>query len=168
MTRWTLLGASLLGACATSTPAPSLEPTIGHSQPLPTQTTASSSESPPAVGGAPTTVMAGTPEAAPEPTEQPTEQPAEAEPPPPEQPKIPPPEQVTAEDEELCVHITRVVLTESESGGLTTDQVDELIASCSVALAQDRRKLGNDEFRRRAKCVRAASTVAGFSACQPD
>jgi hypothetical protein len=82
---------------------------------------------------------------------------------------IPPPAQVTAEDEKLCRHITAVVLSESgNAAGLNDEEVEELIASCSVAVAQDRRKLGETEFRKRAACVRKAKSVEGFSACQPE
>ena len=79
-----------------------------------------------------------------------------------------PPAQATEVEDELCRHITTVVLSESKrETPLTVDQIDELIASCSLALAQDRRELGEAEFRRRAQCVREAATTAGFSACQP-
>lgn len=61
-----------------------------------------------------------------------------------------------------------MVLAESNNAaGLAAEQIDELIISCSLALAQDRRDLSEAEFRRRADCVRKASTVAGFSACKP-
>jgi hypothetical protein len=85
------------------------------------------------------------------------------------EPTVEPPAPVSKDDEALCEHITSVVLAESGNAAeLNDEQVEELVASCSVALAQDRRKLGETEFRKRAACVRKAKSVEGFSACQPE
>lgn len=144
---WTLLG------CATKRePSSTIGPALGHSQPL---------------------ADASTPEPTPEPVDaQPSEQPPAPVPTEPEQPGDGDPPTaiapVTEDDEALCRHITRVVVAESNNAaGLSPEQIDELIVSCSLALAHDRRNLSEAEFRRRAACVREASTVAGFSACQP-
>lgn len=142
-----------LGCAAQQQPSPSLGPALGHSQPLADES-ASVQPSEPA------------PEPEPEPVEpEPTPAGAsEAD----AAPTKPSPAAVTEEDEALCRHITRVVLSESNNAaGLNVEQIDELVVSCSLALAHDRHKLSEAEFRRRAECVREASTVAGFSACQP-
>jgi TonB family protein len=98
-----------------------------------------------------------------DPPDEPVEQPvAPSEP----TPTVAPPAPVTELEEQLCRHITALVLAESNSAAeLSGDRVDELIASCSLALAQDRRKLGEAEFGRRAGCVRKASSVEGLSRC---
>jgi hypothetical protein len=162
---WTVLTAcSLLGCATRDKPSGTLEPELGHSQPLPDEASPRPATAPRPADAPPLTEIWPEPEPESEQPSQPDEPPAATE----AEPAIPPPEPVTEEDEALCRHITSVVLSESNNAaGLTSDQIDELIASCSVALAQDRRKLGEDEFRRRAKCVRKASTVEGFSACQP-
>lgn len=174
VTEVSLLLVFALPGCATRTePSSTLEPKLGHSQPhvdastpepLATQpdprddpvthdSSASSTET--------SVVASETPVSeAPPPEPAPAPEPA---------PTIPPPAPVSKEDETLCDHITKVVLSESNNAaGLNDDQIDELIASCSVALAQDRRKLDEAEFRRRASCVRKASSVAAISACKFD
>ena len=79
---------------------------------------------------------------------------------------IPPPAPVTAVEEELCRHITSLVLAQSsDASPPTSEQVDELIISCALTLAQDRRQIGEQEFQRRAKCVRSASSLEAVSAC---
>ena len=100
-----------------------------------------------------------------DPSDQPAEQPvAPSEP----TPTVAPPAPVTELEDQLCRHITALVIAESNSvAELSGDRADELIASCSLALAQDRRKLGEAEFRRRADCVRKASSVEELSRCAP-
>jgi hypothetical protein len=144
---WMFVGAlALIGCARSSTPSSVLEPTLGRSQPLPSATTSTlePSDSPQALDDRPTAA---------EQSDEPT-------------PTVAPPAPVTETEEQLCRHITSVVLAESERNAeLSGDQLDELIASCSLALAHDRRKLGEDEFRRRADCVRKATSTAAFSAC---
>lgn len=129
-------------ACAKpSSPSSPLEPTLGRSQPVPTTTSAEPHQ--PTLG-----------DDGPRAKEPPSEAP------PSEAPLAP----VTEIEEQLCRHIIAVVRSESESP-LTREQLDELHLSCSLALAMDRRRLGESEFQRRADCVRATQSVAGFSAC---
>jgi cytoskeletal protein RodZ len=144
---------ALIGCVRSSTPSSALEPTLGRSQPLPSATTSTSpvtpstlepSDSPQEIEDNPTT---------PEQPDEPT-------------PTVAPPAPVTQTEEQLCRHITSLVHAESKrNAGLSGDQLDELIASCSLALAHDRRKLGEDEFHRRADCVRKATSTAALSAC---
>jgi hypothetical protein len=148
----------LIGCAGSSKPSAQLEPKLGQSQPLPSAPApepapASPREQPVQPDTPPSTDTS-------EPTEPPASEPG---------PAIPPPAPVHEDDEELCSHITAVVLSESgNAAGLTGDQIDELIASCSVALAQDRRELGEAEYRKRSSCVRKASSVKAISACKPD
>lgn len=140
-----------LGCAAPQQPSPSLGPALGHSQPL-ADAPASAQPSEPVPESEPVE---------PEPTPASASEADAA-------PTKPSPAAVTEEDEALCRHITRVVLSESNNAaGLSVEQIDELVVSCSLALAHDRHKLSEAEFRRRAECVREASTVAGFGACQP-
>jgi hypothetical protein len=154
MKRLAATGAWLLVACATQPATPSaFEPAFGHHQPLPTES--------PTKG-----------EPAPE----------HQQPPPPEsddtaaraEPEVPTSEEVadpssmlpTAEEDALCRHIVKLV--QSESGSLaSSEETDELILNCGLALAHDRRRMGMEEFERRAACMRAATTVADFAACVP-
>jgi len=157
-----LLGWLLAFGCAGQTePSSTLAPSIGHSQPLPT---ASASSEPSMAEPTPSEPTPSEPIPDPAVREPAANQaPSDASS---EQPTVPPPAVPTEVEDTLCRHITAVVLSESNSAEPTGDQVDELIASCSVALAQDRRRLGDAEFRRRADCVRRASSVTGFSACR--
>lgn len=159
-----VIACALLG-CATQSKS-SLAPKLGHSQPLPSAD--GPDDTSPVADPVPR-------EAAPSDSEpdviasEPTEPaPTETEPEPSE-PSIPPPAAVIDTDVELCSHITAVVLSESgNSAGLTAEQVDELIISCSLTLAQDRRQIGEAEYRKRASCVRKASSVKAISACKPE
>jgi hypothetical protein len=72
----------------------------------------------------------------------------------------------TADEDALCRHIVKLVQSESKDPA-TADQTVELTASCALALAHDRRRIGEEEFGRRAECMFAATTVADFSACAP-
>ena len=72
----------------------------------------------------------------------------------------------TAEEESLCLHIVAIVQSESTDRA-TPEQTEELLASCSLALAHDRKRIGTEEFDRRAACMVKATTVAGFSVCAP-
>jgi hypothetical protein len=156
------LGLANVSACTRASAAGPLEPSLGHSQPVPIEAEdARGPEQPEAILPDPPTSPTTELEVE---LDDGSELTAEA-----ATPSIPPPERVTDEDEALCEHITTVVLTESGNAAeLDSEQIDELTASCSVALAQDRRRLEPLEFRRRADCVRAASSIAGFSACEPE
>lgn len=76
-----------------------------------------------------------------------------------------PPALPTAHEDALCRHIVKLVQSESKERA-TADQTAELIASCALALAHDRRRLGEEEFQRRAACMSAATTVAEFTPCK--
>lgn len=73
----------------------------------------------------------------------------------------------TAEDEALCRHIVKLVQSESQDRA-SAEQTDELLVSCAFALAHDRRRIGTQEFDRRAACMLAATAVADFTACAPE
>ncbi len=75
--------------------------------------------------------------------------------------------QPTADEDALCRHIVAVVKSESKDPA-TAEQTAELIASCALALAHDRRRLGDEEFERRSTCMLAAETVADFTACKSE
>jgi hypothetical protein len=157
MKRLTTIGAWLLAACATQPAEPSgIEPLLGHHQPLP-------AESPSAVEPAPERQE-------PEPIPW-SETTGDA-----EQPADSTGEEVastdssllpTAEEDALCRHIVRLVQSESQ-GQASAEQTDELILNCGLALAHDRRRMGKEEFERRATCMRAATKVADFAACTPE
>jgi hypothetical protein len=150
-----LLAAMLLGCASPTKPSTSLEPRLGHSQPHSSTSTPAPDQEPPPSDPVPVE--------SPPPSRTDTNEVA------PEEPTIPPPAAASEEDEALCRHITTVVLSESgNAAGLTGEQIDELIVSCSLALAHDRRELGEVEFRRRASCVRKASSVEAISACKPN
>lgn len=73
----------------------------------------------------------------------------------------------TAEEEALCRHIVKLVQSESQDRA-SAEQTDELLVSCALALAHDRRRMGTEEFERRAACMFAAATVADFAGCTPE
>lgn len=128
----------LVSACAKPPETPSaFAPEFGHSQPLPTE---------PSGEGANANTEPHQDASDDEPSE--------------------PPALPTAEEETLCSHIVGLVQSESKDPA-TADQTAELLTSCALALAHDRRRLGEEEFGRRAACISAATTVADFSACAP-
>jgi hypothetical protein len=133
------VAAWLLAACAAPpTSQSAIEPTLGHHQPLPTASN----------------------DAAPTDAEQPHHDHAS------EEAVADSSMLPTAEDEALCRHIVQLVQSESQDRA-SAEQTNELLVSCAFALAHDRRRMGTEEFERRAACMLAATTVADFAACAP-
>jgi hypothetical protein len=143
----------LAAACATPPSTSGIEPLLGHHQPLP-------KESPSAVEREPV------PEQAPPPASN--ETPADVEPADPasEEPVEASSVLPTAEEDALCRHIVKLVQSESQEQA-SAEQTDELILNCGLALAHDRRRMGREEFERRAACMRAAKAVEDFADCTP-
>jgi hypothetical protein len=143
----------LAAACATPPSSSGIEPLLGHHQPLPTESRST---------------------AAPAPDHQQPQPPAsndtaaDVEPVDPESEEAVEPSSVlpTAEEDELCRHIVKLVQSESQEQA-SAEQTDELILNCGLALAHDRRRMGREEFERRAACMRAATSVEDFADCTP-
>jgi hypothetical protein len=132
----------LLAACATAPASDSaIEPTLGHYQPLPK---AIPSADEPAPGHQPPPASNDTADTTDD------------------SPMLP-----TPEEDALCRHIVKLVQSESPDEA-TAEQTDELTLNCGFALAHDRRRMGKEEFERRAACMRAATAVADFAACAPE
>jgi hypothetical protein len=139
MKRLLPFGAWLLAACATPPASPSaIEPALGHHQPQP-------------------------------PTSNDADADADAEPPTRASEAIVGESSLlpTAEEEALCQHIVKLVQSESQDRA-SAEQTDELLVSCALALAHDRRRMGTEEFERRAACMSAATAVVDFAACAPE
>jgi hypothetical protein len=133
-------GAWLLVACATPPASDSgIEPMLGHHQPLPEASVERAPGDPSPLPPA-SSDAAGTTDSA----------------------MLP-----TAEEDALCRHIVKLVQSESREPA-SAEQTDELILNCGLALAHDRRRMGKEEFDRRAACMRAATSVADFAACAPE
>lgn len=140
MNRLVASGAWLLAACAAPAASSSaIEPALGHHQPLPTASNDADAN-----------------------TDTDAEQPDRATEEAAEHSSILP----TAEEEALCQHIVKLVQSESQDRA-SAEQTDELLLNCALALAHDRRRMGQEEFDRRAACMVAATTVADFAACAP-
>jgi hypothetical protein len=152
--RLAVLGAWLLAACATPPSTSGIEPLLGHHQPLP-------NASPSAVEPAPVH------EQAPPPASDDT--PADVEPVDGESEEVVEVSSVlpTAEEDALCRHIVKLVQSASQEQA-SAEQTDELILNCGLALAHDRRRMGREEFERRATCMRAAKAVEDFADCTPE
>jgi hypothetical protein len=143
--RLTALGACLLATACAAQPTSSsgIEPLLGHHQPLPTD---HQQPLPPASNDTA----------------------ADVEPVDPESEEAVEPSSIlpTAEEDELCRHIVKLVQSESQEQA-SAEQTDELILNCGLALAHDRRRMGKEEFERRAACMRAAKAVEDFADCTP-
>jgi hypothetical protein len=153
--RQVAFAAWLLAACATQPePASGIEPLLGHHQPLPTQSASAVEPAPERQEQRP--LPSSDTDADAEPSDPPSEQVTA------DSPMLP-----TAEEQALCQHIVKLVQSESREQA-SAEQTDELILNCGLALAHDRRRMGTEEFERRAECMFAAKTVADFAACAPE
>jgi hypothetical protein len=151
VTRLAVIGAWLLAACAAQPAEPSgIEPLLGHHQPLPKEPLSADESAPERQKPEPIPWSETTAGA-----EQAPDSDGEAS-------SVLP----TAEEDALCRHIVGLVQSESQERA-TVEQTDELILNCGLALAHDRRRMGKEEFERRASCMFAATTVADFAACAP-
>jgi hypothetical protein len=154
MKRLLACGAWLLAAaCATPPSTSGIEPLLGNHQPLPKESP-SAVEPEPVHEQPPPPATDDTVEDV-EPVDGESEEPVD------DSSVLP-----TAEEDALCRHIVKLVQSESQEQA-SDEQTDELILNCGLALAHDRRRMGREEFDRRASCMRAATSIEDFSACAP-